>query len=136
VLGYELYTAFIAGIAVLPTPAAKWTDLKNGTEYTVGERTYKWSGFTNAEKVSPIAYYVYCEYLNTQAVNVSGVGTTVNQQQNSTAVSPAQKIFSAWHEMNELNYSLWHFLGNNTDTYTEYDRSLVADFGSRNSFGI
>lgn len=134
-LGYELYKNFIAGLAEVTIPQ-KWLDLRDGVEYTVSDRLYKWNGFKNSEKVSPIAYYVYSEYLATQSVNVTGIGTVVNQKQNATSVSPAQNIFSAYAQMNLLNETLYHYLDNHTDTYPEYDRYLTTNFGSRNPFGI
>lgn len=134
-LGYPLWKAFTEGLDVNPI-AAKWTDLRDGKEYTVGNDTYYWNGFKNAEKVSPISYYVYCEYLTAQAVNVTGTGTTVNEKQNATSVSPAQNIARAYTDMNELNKTLWHFLDNNRDTYTEYNSRFVECFGSRNTIGI
>lgn len=135
-LGYNMYKAFTDGLAVIPTPEQRWIDLRDGKEYTVNDVTYKWNGFKNSEKVSPIAYYVYCQYLDTQATNVTGIGTVVNNKQNATSVSPASKIFSAWHNMNELNCSLYHFLHENVDTYPEFKRNEVESFGSRNPMGI
>jgi hypothetical protein len=65
-LGYQLYNAFIAGIAVEPTPDQKWLDLRDGAEFTFdfcGETiTQKWNGLINTDKVSLISYYVYYQH--------------------------------------------------------------------------
>lgn len=134
-LGYSLYKAFTEGLEA-DTPDAKWTDLKNGKEYTVSGKTYKWDGFTNAEKLSPIAYYVYSVYMTNNVTFSSGTGEVMNNQQNGTNASPANKVWYAWQQMAALNDKLWHFLDNNTSTYTEYDSTEVECFGSRNTFGI
>lgn len=133
-LGYEMYKAFTNALA--ESPATKWTDLRDGAEYTIGSKTYKWDGLINSDKVSPIANYVYCEYLRAQAIQVRANGTSVNQKQNSTAVSPAQKISSAWQDMNEMNKSLWQFINTNIDDYPEFDSCVIGGFGSMNVFGI
>ncbi len=42
-LGYSLYKEFIAGLATGPV-LQKWTDLKDGAEYTYSEKLYKYNG--------------------------------------------------------------------------------------------
>lgn len=133
-LGYNMWKAFTEALA--GTPATKWTDLRDGVDYTVGDVTYRWNGFKNSEKVSPIAYYVYCEYMSEMAVKTTAQGAVVDTKQNSTGVSSAQKISIAWAEMNKLNESLYHFLNSNIDTYTEFKINQTECFGSRNVFSI
>jgi hypothetical protein len=134
-LGYPLYAAFIAGIAE-EEPAQKWLDLRDGKEYTVNDKGYKWGGFANSEKQSPIAYYVYAEYQTNYATNTANTGELLSQVQNATNTSPAQKIFKAWVEMKQLNSDLYHYLNEYKVTYPEYDTTRVQDFGSRNTHGI
>lgn len=136
VLGYPLYTAFMAGLLITPTIPQKWVDLRDGVDYTVHDKPYRWNGFKNTDKVSPIAFYVYAEYQNNYATTTTNIAEVMNQVQNSTNTSPMNKIWAAWNDMKELNCSLYHYLNNHTDVYTEYDRSRVACFGSRNPFGI
>lgn len=137
-LGYPLYKAFIAGLEE-EEPAQKWLDLRDGVEYEVSGKTYKWDGFVTDDKISPIAYYVYCEYMHANAVQSTGTGTAVNNKQNATSVSPAAKISASWVQMKRINAGLWHYLQNNKTTYTDYDSCRVdwnALLGSRNTFGI
>ena len=134
-LGYNLYEAFIAGLAEA-SPEQKWLDLKNGKQYTHNDKTYKWGGFANTEKQSPIAYYVYAEYQTNYATTTANTGELLAQVQNSTKTSPAQKIFKAWVEMKKLNCELYHYLEVYKDTYPQYDKYGVHCFGSRNTHGI
>lgn len=133
-LGYQLYKAFTDALA--GSPATKWTDLRDGVDYTIGENTYRWNGFINSDKVSPIAYYVYSEYMGSQAQMNNGTGVKISTQQNATNYSPSQKIMYASAQMLKLNESLYHYLNNHTDDYTEYNRSLIQGFGFTNSFDI
>src|SRR3954471_2443196 len=60
VLGYSLWSSYTTGIAVTPTPDVIWTNLRDGVEYLVSEKTYKYRGLYNPTlKLSPIANYVY-----------------------------------------------------------------------------
>jgi hypothetical protein len=64
-LGYDLYTEMMAAYAALPgVPLpSKWDNLINGTTYTYEGQSVRWNGLINSDKVSFIAYYVYCQYL-------------------------------------------------------------------------
>lgn len=145
-LGYPLYKAFTEGLEEDPI-AQKWLDLRDGVDYTVNDRLYRWDGFVNDEKVSPIANYVFCEYLTVNAVQSMGVGTAANDQQNATRWTPADKIQRVWSDMQDMNDSLEHYLYHHKDEYPEYHetdwyywRLWYADirrrFGSRNSFNL
>lgn len=139
-LGIDLYLDFMSGLEEDPIPQ-KWLDLRNGVEYTVNDRRYLWAGFVNSDKVSPIANYVYAEYMTNNAVQANGAGTAVNNQQNATPVSPASKIQRAWSDMLTMNESLYHYLHNHTEEYGQlswYDWHYRCNrnFGFRNVFGI
>lgn len=135
-LGYGFARLFIDGIAAV-TPAQRWIDLRDGKEYEVGEVTYKWEGFKNTTLLkSPIANYVYAMYMLNNGTTTFGQGEGAPVMQNSQGVSPANKIHKAWVDMLLLNDSLYHFLNNNTDTYTEWDYGQVQYFGSINAFNL
>jgi hypothetical protein len=135
-LGDELYLDFIAGLAEDPI-AQKWLDLRDGIVYTVNDKRYVWQGFVNSDKVSPIANYVYIEYMTNNAVQSTGTGTGVNNQQNATPVSPSAKIQRASSDMLTMNDSLYYYLRNHTDDYGELDwYGCRRRFGFRNMFGI
>lgn len=122
-LGYELYKNYIAGIAVTPTPEAKWTDLRNGKEYTNSSGVLtKWPGlrFTvGVSKKSLIANYVYYHYLRDNYTFTTGSG----EKKTALAVNstPDAKLVRAWNEMIGWNYQLHDFLTVNIADYPQYE---------------
>ena len=83
VLGYELNKEFIAGLEE-ETPLQKWLDLRDGAEYAdCNGRLQKWTGFVNAIKDSPIAFYVFWKFKECTDRNEGRYGNR-NQQ---TAIS-------------------------------------------------
>jgi len=83
VLGYTLYSQFLAGIAI-QNPLQKWLDLRDGKVYTVDGYSVKWPGLVNTEKESFIAYYVYYQYAKLASTFNSGSGLKLAQSENST----------------------------------------------------
>lgn len=121
----------------------KWTDLKTGVEYTdENGRLQKWNGLYNATtKVSLIAYYVYCQYMENQLTATGGAGEGKVQMQNSIAVSAGRKIQKAWNLMVKQNRQLYCFLNAKKDVYPEwYEFSQGNESGlffkEANSLGI
>ncbi len=87
-LGDKLYDAFIAGLAVTPTPAQKWLDLRDGKTFDIilnGETITKtWKGLLGSTpKKSLIAYYVYCKYRNANETFSSGITQAKGKNENS-----------------------------------------------------
>lgn len=121
----------------------KWTDLKTGVEYTdENGRLQKWNGLYNATtKVSLIAYYVYCQYMENQLTATGGAGEGKVQMQNSIAVTNGRKIRKAWNLMVKQNEQLYCFLNAKKDVYTDwYEWSSEVWpgilFQQSNEFGI
>lgn len=136
-LGYETFTH-------LEDDDSKWTELKNGAEYT-DERGLlrKWNGIIQPEKkISLIAYYVYYWYQRSQATTTSGATEAKTQTQNAVSVIPSLKMATAWNKMVRENDELYHFLNAKKDVYTEWydwaskDDSNVKFFHSINSFNL
>lgn len=141
-LGYDthkLLLAHIAGPAV-----ARFTDLVDGKEYTdMNGIVRKWRGlkFTeNTNKISLIAYYVYCKYAANESSSTTGTGEKVADAQNSSSTSARKKISDAWNKMVEMNCELYHFLLSNQATYpefmTHYGRHNRRFFKRTNYLGI
>jgi len=104
-LGYELYAAYITGIAG-ETPEAKWTDLRDGADFsfefcgrTVNTR---WNGFENSEKDSLIAYYVYANWVSKRMQTLTSIGVGAASSENSSAVTGERKMVGAWRRFLEL----------------------------------
>lgn len=143
-LGYELYKAYKAGIAVLPTPDPKWTAIRDGLEYTnrLGVLT-KWKGLKfqdGTAKKSLIANYVYWHWMQNEASYTTGTGEKVAGNQNAVNASPVPKMVSAWNQMVDWNRELVEFLLSREADYPEFQeqysrvpRGLVK---YQNVFGI
>jgi hypothetical protein len=116
VLGYSLYNAYVAGIAVDP-PDVIWTDLRDGKEYIVGDLTYKYRGFVNtSKKLSPIADYVY--YWWTRSDTKAKPDDA--QQQAAYYGQRNSSMIRAWNEMALWVQEMTHFLNNNALIYPEW----------------
>lgn len=115
-LGYEAYKDFLANPAT-----QKWLDLKNGKEYTINDKLYKWEGLIEANNQSLIACYVYYWWTR-NAVSVStGIGETKPLSENAVSASPADKMVKAWNMMSDKIRMLFHFLYYNADVYGDWD---------------
>ena len=58
-LGVKLKNEFLAGLDATPPIEGKWLRLRDGFEYEVSGIVYRWQGFVNDKKLSPIANYTY-----------------------------------------------------------------------------
>lgn len=119
VLGMKLYTEFIQGLQVLPTPEQKWLDLLNGRVYVVDGVDRLYGGMK--EFMIP---YIYSEYLTTTYDNHAAIGITIAYAENSQTISPATRICNRWNEAvdiiggcNQIN-CIYDFLNANKDVYT------------------
>lgn len=122
-LGYELNKAYTAGIGA-GSPLAKWTDLRDGKEYTTRQGyVTKWRGlkFTDgSKKKSLIANYVYWYWMEGNATVTTGTGEKVADNVNAISVSPGQKMANAWNEMVYMIRELYEFLLSNPADYPEF----------------
>lgn len=143
-LGYELYKAYNAGIAVTPTPDAIWTDLRNGVEYTNrAGRLAKWKGLIfqdGAAKKSLIANYVYWHWMADQTTSTMGTGEKVATNQNAVNADASRKMVSAWNQMVYWNWELIEYLLSRPDDYPAfrdyYSRIPCSIVRKQNAFGI
>lgn len=120
-LGYTLYKNFLAGITV---GDQKYKDIRDGLEYTnrYGILT-KWRGLSytlGSAKKSPIANYVYYQYMNIKISSTTGTGEANAKTQNATSTSPILKMVAAWNEMVKMNLELMDFLLTKQSTYPEF----------------
>lgn len=145
-LGFELYTAFVAGIG----DGAKYDDLLNGKTYQIdicGVATnVRWNGLVNTDKESFIAYYTYWHWQLEKVGDTALTGVVRNENENSRQVTPHKKMVDAWNNFvrlylgedeNSTQRSLFQFIRdtNNTtpDTYANWVFKLER---RQNTFGI
>jgi len=137
-LGYNLKKAFLAGLAADPV-LSKWTDLKNGAEYTYGDRTCKYAGLNGL-----MVPRLYALWLSETRDKFTDIGTVFNTSEQNERVSPSRRIVEAYNiyarlvgdYYNQAN-TLYGFLVANDGTYTEWD--VTQDFtnpGRLNEFGL
>ena len=118
VLGYEMKTEFEAAIA--GTPAQKWIDLRDGAEFSYNGNLYKWTGFLNDLKDSPIAYYVYYWMIKEDNTLLTGTGTAITKNENSDRVTPLIKLVDSYVYMADKNRLLKAFIEANSSDYPSY----------------
>ena len=137
-LGYTLYSEMMAAYAALPgTPLPeKWDRLINGYTYDYNGVTIRWNGLINSDKVSFIAYYVYCQYLKAKQFTPAQAGTVQPKNENSVVVDGIANHTAAWNRFVELyEYALIYLVDNSTD-YEGWSLSITKDYPFTNSFGI
>lgn len=123
-LGYDLWKAFTDGLEGSGDPEQKWADLLDGVDFTYNSKSYRWEGFRNEQRISPIANYVYYRYMEDDASNTTLVGGVASVTDNNIRVNSVAKMISAWNEMVKLNKTLWHYLNVTGDVYPEW-----SDYG-------
>lgn len=141
-LGYELYQLVKNSTAT----EGRIYDLINGKEYTIEykgrDQLIKWNGLVNTDKVSLIAYYVYCQYLRGKASFQTTSGAVVPGNESGTAANQSFDMFEAWNAMRELyGYegqssiipSAYNFLKENESDYPEL---IFTEIGKLNAFDI
>jgi len=136
-LGYTLYTEMMAAYAALPgTPLPeKWDRLINGYTYDYNGVTIRWNGLINSDKVSFIAYYVYCQYLKAQQFKPAQAGTVQPQNENSVVVDGIANHTAGWNRfVFEYESVQWFLIANEAD-YPDY-ALYNKDYTFTNSFGI
>lgn len=74
-LGDDLYVAFIAGIAEV-TPAAKWTQLRDGVDYVYEDKTYVFQGVKEMLK-----YLVEASYNDRKLFIRGSIGNSIPLQE-------------------------------------------------------
>jgi hypothetical protein len=134
-LGYDLYTEMMAAYAALPgVPLpAKWDKLINGTPYTYGGQSVRWNGLINSDKVSFIAYFVYCQYLRAKQFPFQTTGSVQPKNENSQVVDGIANHTDSWNKFVELYESCYQYL---TTDDTSYPLVSPCRFKLTNNFGI
>lgn len=80
-------------------------------------------------KLSPIAYYVYYNYMRSQISNTGGTGEAILDNDNATNVSPGIKMASAYNKMVHINRELFDFLFTNQASYPDWLTSVYQGYG-------
>lgn len=144
-LGYSLYSDFVDGLAA-PSPDQKWLDLRDGKTYEIdynGEtRKVKWNGLINSNKVSLIAFYVFCMYKEVNQTITTNIGGVDPKAENAQRVIEADKFSESWRRFldlygrdsdSELKPTAYNFLNEFEDDYSNWE---FTSKGTVNTFDI
>ena len=154
VLGYELYTLFIAGLAA---ETVIYKDIRDGKVFTFelnGKTiTRKWNGLINTEKISLISDFTYYKITERKVSHSTAIGEVIPDAENAVRSNSTDKMVNAWYRMREMygitprgfvkitdsdyvHYndlpSLYNFLLANTDVYPTWEfepKNSVSGFG-------
>lgn len=112
VLGYGMFKDFETALA--GSPAAKWTALLNGADYTVDingiTKTTRWNGFKNTKKVSPISDYIYFYWLRDNYAQLTGTGVAISNKENATNYPNKTKSINAWNRHVNLSGNIKDYI--------------------------
>lgn len=121
VLGAELWQAFNVGTDGSGPPSdVRWSDLLLGKDFSYKNCAYHWVGFAPASKISPIANYVFWQYVDAKIAEVVLTGVVVSETDNNRTVPATDVLVDAWNRMVDMNLTLYRFLKANASTYPEF----------------
>lgn len=118
-LGFDLWQAFVAGVED-SGPEERWVLLLEGSSYTLNGRNGKWQGFQNVAKQSPIANYVFYQFMDNKAVDFVLTGNVVSDTENNRTVNGMDRMVDTWNRMVDLNHNLLNYLRANKSLYPEW----------------
>ena len=114
-LGYDLAQEVITDIDTAPG-IEPYNFIVNGATYTdVNGDVQKWHGFVAGK--SPIANYIYCEYLKIKEVQTTNIGSVKQQSENATMGDGSMMLVRAWNDMCAWNMNLHNYITSIKDTY-------------------
>jgi hypothetical protein len=94
VLGAEI---LIGSLEEQPSPIIEF--LLDGGLFEQDGNIYTWDGLRNANKISPIANFVFFHFVNDRITQQSGIGEVKPLGQNSEVVSADERLVMVWNEM-------------------------------------
>lgn len=120
VLGIDLKNDFESGLGE-QTPDDKWIKLRDGSEFEYEYVKYKWIGFNNIIKESPISYYIMYWFVRNNNSLFTGIGVVTSNSENSTRIDPRRVLVDNWNNMVKHNVILEKFIIANKSDYSNYE---------------
>lgn len=126
ILGYNLYKDFIDGLAVLPTPDIKWTNLRDGGEYTdTNGDLQEYEGIQTI-----IADYVFFKIVSNIQNYTTDSGVKKGITENAEIANPKYKQVAAWSDMLNRKFYLDGYItaanDANPGTYANYEEQTIG----------
>src|ERR1035437_2373071 len=113
-LGYDFYKAFLTGIDVGSDeqPEQRWMDLLNGIAFTdIYSVRKRFVGFGNTEtKISPLAGFIYYEYMKDLASQNTGIGLVKTQGENSVSANVVSKPVNIFNDSAYQLRAFWELM--------------------------
>lgn len=135
-LGNTLYPQFVTWFGVDPLDTANpFNGLLEGKNFELDGKDYVWVGLRNTQKVSPLANYVYCKYMELKAATQSvSTGETKGKSKNSEPANPTTKIVTQWNNMVDMLCSYQAYMEKFfASSSMDYCKEI---FNLRNSLGL
>lgn len=109
--------------------------LKNGSDYVLGNKTFRWLGLNDL-----LIPFIYNRYITNDVKKYSGIGAVVAKSENSNVVPPTILLVQSWNAFIDKVYrldagSLYGFIASESDLY----KDLVIsdnDFYKVNEFDL
>lgn len=134
-LGPVLYPQFVTWYTAPSLDnSSAFYDLLKGKSFEHDGSNYVWVGLQNTDKISPLANYVYANYLELTATYTAPAGESKTKAKNAEPASPLAKIVTQWNAMvlmlsNYIAYMAEYFPDDELDTCLDI-------FNLRNSLGL
>lgn len=120
-LGPDIYLEFVTWYNINPADTTNtFYKLLNGDVFTFNGFSYNWVGLVNAQKMSPLANYVYYFYQRNNATQTTSPGEAKTNSQNATASSGYNKQKQAWDKMAEWVRVFEFFMNNYYNTPIDF----------------
>lgn len=133
-LGIELYTALIAGLAEDPVPA-KWTKLRDGDVYTYGSKQYEYRGL-----IKLLVPCIYSAWLQENRDKFTSSGTVITSNKDVDHVSPAWRIVNSYNSFSREAGASWAQCGTLygflINSVYDYGTLIFNEPGFKNEFGL
>lgn len=142
-LGYDFYQAFLTALKVNPVEQ-RWKDLNNGASFTSTQLIKKrWTGFSgdplSDSPYSPIAGFIYYEFMKDMASQNTGTGYVKSKSENSESANPVRKPVNAFNESVRQIRVFWEMMQADQEktvkVYPEFDPLQVPGYSANNSYG-
>jgi hypothetical protein len=131
-LGYDLYTEFMAEVETSGVPDQKWLDLRDGSTYVLLGKKYEYKGLIDLLKPA-----IYSQWISVIQRKLTSVGVVVNDgQQNTTQVNPSYEIVTNWNlyvrKVTGVINSFYGWMKDNEDDFPTWEYTspnYINDFG-------
>lgn len=104
-----------------------YAEIVNGTTYVdVNGVTKVWKGLSNTSFMSPVANYIYCQYLRLKEISNTGIGMVRQNAENAILADGSLSFSRAWADMVDMNWNVHNYLVSYKGTDTAFDDDYIG----------